>query len=401
MTMKQKRENIIWKLLKRNLSKGQLLGYSIANIVGLSVILTGIMFFCDARNAVDEEDQYFSNDYIVISKKVSGLNFDPVNFSEDEMAELKSQKWVKKIGKFTSSQFAVQGSVSMNGHGLSSYLFFESVPDEFFDVKPRDWDFNPDKRFVPIMLSKDYLTLYNFGFAIPQGLPQVSEDVIGGIPLTLALTGRTGVPETFQANIVGFSSRLNTIAVPQSFMDWANERYAVTEQTNPSRLILEVDRLGSSSTKMAEYFEAKDYEVAGDKKDSGKISDFLAVVSSVVTINGFVISLLALFILLLSIYLLLQKSKEKLRNLMLLGYSPSDAGKYYERFVGYANVIITVVAIAVAFIARSFWAKSLADLGLGSASPLPMLITAAVYLLIVTLINIRVIRSRLLSIWRG
>lgn len=397
--MNKTSDNIIRNLLKRNLSKGQLIGYSIANIVGLSVILAGILFFCDARNTVDEEDKYFSNDYIVISKKVTGLGFEPVSFDAEEISELESRNWVKKVGKFTSSQFAVQGSVNMGGRGMSTYLFFESVPDEFFDVKPRDWEFDPSQRFVPVILSKDYLTLYNFGFAIPQGMPQVSEEVIGAIPLTLYLTGRSGVPERFDAAIVGFSSRLNTIAVPQSFMDWANERYAVKEQPNPSRLILEVDRLASSS--MSKYLEEKEYEVAGDKEDSGKVSDFLAVVSSVVTINGLIISLLALFILLLSIYLLLQKSKEKLRNLMLLGYSPREAGKYYERFVGYANIAITLIATAVAFTARTFWAPALEELGLGSASPIPMLITALIYLIIVTIINIRVIRRRLLSIWKS
>lgn len=390
--------NIIWNLLKRNLSKGQLIGYSIANIVGLSVILTGILFFCDARNPRDEEDQFFSNDYIVISKKVTGLGFDPVSFDEDEIKALEGKEWVKKIGKFTASQFAVEGSVNMGGRGMSTYLFFESVPDEFFDVKPRDWDFDPESRFVPIIISKDYLTLYNFGFAIPQGMPQVSEEVIGAIPLRLNLTGRTGMPEHFEAAIVGFSSRLNTIAVPQSFMDWANERYAVTEQPNPSRLILEVDQMASSS--MKEYFDENEYEMAGDKEGAGKVSDFLSVVSSVVTINGLVISLLALFILLLSIYLLLQKSKEKLRNLMLLGYSPRDAGKYYERFVGYANIAITLIAIGVAFAARSLWVSPLEELGLGGASPIPMLVTSVIYLAVVTLINIRVIRSRLLSIWK-
>lgn len=396
---KKSYNNIIWNLLKRNLSKGQLIGYSIANIVGLSVILVGVMFFCDSRNVQDEDDQYFSNDYIVISKKVSGMGFEPVAFESQEIDKLRNQPWVKKIGEFTSSQFAVQASVNFGGRGMSTYMFFESVPDEFFDVKPDRWEFDQNKRFIPIILSKDYLTLYNFGFAIPQGLPQVSEDVIGAIPLMLNITGKTGEPEPFQSSIVGFSSRLNTIAVPESFMQWANERYSITDKPNPSRLILEIDRL--SATTMEEYFEENNIETAGDKDSAGKVSEFLGIVSSVVTVNGMIISALALFILLLSIFLLLQKSREKLRNLMLLGYTPGQVGKYYERLVTVSNVIITVISIAVALGCRKLWSPTLDELGLGSASPIPMLLTAAIYLLIVTLINILVIRRRLFTIFRS
>lgn len=74
-------------------------------------------------------------------------------------------------------------------------------------------------------MSKDYLTLYNFGFATTRNMPQLSEGLIGTVPMTMTLSGN-GLHETLPARIVGFSSRLNTIAVPQSFLDWANERYA-------------------------------------------------------------------------------------------------------------------------------------------------------------------------------
>ena len=35
-----------------------------------------------------------------------------------------------------------------------------------------------------------------------------------------------GRVEQYKGNIVGFSNRLNTILVPQSFMKWANENFA-------------------------------------------------------------------------------------------------------------------------------------------------------------------------------
>lgn len=387
----------IWKLLKQNISKGQLLGYSLANLVGLSVIMIGIMFYLDSSQSNDDEDQYFSKDYVVLSKRVEGIGFTPTSFSEKEIEKLKEQTWVKKVGRFTSSQFAVNGSVDIGGKRLSTYLFFEAVPDAFFDVKPQSWYFDPAENFVPIILSKDYLTLYNFGFAIPQGLPQISEEIVGAVPIQLVLTGENQVPETLSASIVGFSSRLNTIAVPQDFMDWANNRYGKDSLPAPSRLIVEIDRL--ATTDMQSYLQKEEFEVAGNEQDAGNISRFLSVVSSVVTTNGVVISMLALFILLLAIFLLLQKNKEKLRNLMLLGYSPKEVGRYYELFVFTTNTAITFLSLLVCIGVRLLWIDDLKEIGLGGASVGYVVLAAFSYLVVVTMVNIIVIRRKMMDIW--
>ena len=387
----------VWFLLKKNLSVGQLLGYALANVVGLTVILSGILFYGDSQESTAQEDQFFSEDYVVLSKKVEGVGFTPVVFSDDDIQKLSKQKWVQKIGRFTASQFAVNGSINMGGRGLSSYLFLESVPDEFFDVKPRDWHFDPQEKFIPIMLSKDYLALYNFGFALPQGLPQISEKMIGAMPFVLGITGKDNRTEYYEAAIVGFSSRLNTIAVPQSFMDWANSRYAVGEVPPPSRLIVKIDQLAASG--MKEYCEREDIEIAGDNKSSGNISKFLGLVSSVVAANGVVISLLALFILILSIYLLLQKNRETIKKLMGLGYHPREISWHYEVVVMAANSLITLVAIVITISCRQFWHEQMQELGLGGASLFPMLAIALAYLLVVTAFNVYVIRRNIRKIW--
>lgn len=389
----------IWCLLRRNISKGQLLGYALANVVGLSVILIGIIFFGDSQNSNSDEDSFFSDDYVVLSKKVAGIGFNPVAFTSEDIEKLERQKWVLNVGKFTASQFAVNGSVSMGGRGLSTYLFFESVPDEFFDVTPKGWNFSPEERFVPVILSKDYLTLYNFGFAIPQGLPQVSEEVVGAIPITLRLKGKDNVAEYFDAAVVGFSSRLNTIAVPQTFMDWANSRFGTDNVQSASRLIVKIDRLAASE--MNEYLDKEEIEIAGDKDSAGNISEFLRVVSAVVASNGVVISLLALFILTLSIFLLLQKNKGTIRRLMFLGFSPKEISRYYDIAVLVANIVITIVATSIAICCRMLWQGQLQEIGLGGASILPMLCSAIAYLVFVTLFNMYVIRRKLYGIWKG
>ena len=386
-------------LLKKNLSKGQLIGYSFANLVGLTVILSGILFYCDSRHHQKEDDKFFSDDYIVISKEVKGINLDPVAFSQEEIEELNAQSWVKKLGKFTSADFSVSASVNMGGKGMSTYLFFESVPDDFFDVKPDEWDFNPQKKYVPIVLNKDYLALYNFGFALPQGLPQLSEDIIGSVPLKLFIKGENGRTDIFDASVVGFSSRLNTIAVPQEFMDWANSIFSNKKEDETSRLILKIDRLNSSDSD--NFLSSHNYEVAGDKEGESKVSVFMGVVSGVVTATGVIIALLALFILLLSIFLLLQKSRPMLINLILLGYSPSQIATYYERTVILINSVIICLAVGFTFICRLIWHRHLETLGLGNGNVLFMLGTAIIYLFIITGINIIVIRRHLTSLWQS
>ena len=386
-------------LLKKNISKGQLIGFSIANFIGLTVILSGILFYCDSHNHKKSEDKFFSDDYIVVSKKVRGINLDPVAFSEEEIKQISEEKWVKKLGRFTSADYTVNASINMGGKGMSTYLFFESVPDEFFDTKPAAWSFQPDSKFVPIVLNKDYLALYNFGFAIPQGLPQLSEEMIGTVPLKLMLRGKNGQFDMYDASVVGFSSRLNTIAVPQDFMDYANNRYSSGEETETSRLIIKIDRLNSVG--MEQYLEENNLEIAGDKEGSEKVSQFMGVVSGVVTATGTVISLLALFILLLSIFLLLQKSRPMLRNLILLGYSPGQISKYYEKMVISLNALITCLAVGITFVCRLIWHDSLLSLGLGDGNVLFMLGSALLYFIILSGINIIVIRRHLLALWHS
>lgn len=397
--MKRKRKTGLGILLKRNISKGQLIGYSIANLVGLTVILSGILFYCDSRHHLNNDDKYFSDDYIVISKKVKGINLEPISFTTEEINEISRQPWVKKLGRFTPADFRVNASLDMGGRGMSTYLFFESVPDEFFDTMPSGWDFDPKKKFIPIVLNKDYLALYNFGFALPRGLPQLSEEMIGTVPLRLLISGDNGKTDVYDAAIVGFSSRLNTIAVPQSFMEWANSNYGNGDETDSSRLIIKIDRLNPSNPDR--FLSEHGYETAGDKEGATKVSEFMGVVSGVVSATGFVISLLAFFILLLSIFLLLQKNRKMLHNLLLLGYSPRQASRYYERIVLIINLGVTLCAVGFSFISRLIWHHSLKVLGLGDGNVLFMLGAAAIYFLIVSGINIFVIRRHILLIWNS
>ena len=383
------KKSIVWQLLRRNISVAQLAGYAIANLVGLAIVLTAVQFYRDVTEVWNSEDSFISRDYVIISKKVPGagtFNPDALSFTPAEIADIKARPWVRNIGEFTAAGFNVSASLEFWGRGMSTALFLEAIPDEFFDVKPEGWEWEPspegeELEELPIIISKDYITLYNFGFAASRGYPQLSEATIGDIPINMSISGN-GRERRLRARIVGFSSRLNTFAVPESFIRWANGIYADEPESQPSRLIMEVKTPGDPA--ISQYLAEHNYESAGDKTDNGRAAYFLPVITAVVIGVGIVISLLAFFILLLSIYLLLQKNREKLHSLMMLGYSPAAVARYYYLIVGVINGAILIGAVICMLVARHIWRIPLEQIGVDSTSPLTAILTGFVIMLLIT-----------------
>lgn len=382
------RKTGLWRLLKHNVSARQIAGYAVANLVGLAIVVCALRFYADVRSTFSDEDSFLSKDFIVISKKVSTLNTLGIGsgtaFSADEIKRLERRDWVRRVGAFTAAPFNVQASLNFGDRGMSTFLFLESIPDEFLDVSPSFWHFDAAHPEVPVIISKDYLTLYNFGFASSRGLPQLSESLIGRVPLMLTLSGN-GETRTLPARIVGFSSRLNTIAVPSEFMDWASERFGPPQLPDPSRLIVEVKNPGDPAVER--FMERNGYEIAGDKADNSRASYFLNLVTGVVVAIGVIISALAFFILTLSIFLLLQKNRTTLHNLMLLGYSPAQVARPYFMLTGCVNAGVLVLSLAAMEIAHSWWAPRLAEINIGGGPGWPAVVTGTAIIAVVTAAN--------------
>ena len=81
-----------------------------------------------------------------------------------------------------------------------------------------------------------------------------------------------GKKELFKGKVIGFSSRLNTILVPQAFMDWSNREFAPNQKSDPTRLIVEVGNPGDEN--ITKYLDDNGYEVETDKLDAYRSCDF-------------------------------------------------------------------------------------------------------------------------------
>ena len=236
------------KLLRQNISKAQLFGFAIANFAGLTIVLLSIQLYLDVRPIFDGKDSILKKDYFVVTKNVSIINslIGHSGFSAEDIARLESQSFVGRVGSFTSSQFEVYGDISAAGMSFGADLFFEAIPTEFIDIRSDKWHFDPQKRFIPIIVPQNYLDLYNFGFATSRKMPSISSGTVQMVRFDLNIAGN-GTVEKFEGGIVGFSNRINTILVPEEFMTWANSRFAPDKRVLPARLIVEISNITDPS----------------------------------------------------------------------------------------------------------------------------------------------------------
>ncbi len=388
------------RLLRRNISGARIAGFALSDFIGLLIVCGALMLYVDSRPLWDNEESFIRTDYLVINKHVTSANTlgeSSAAFTEAEIADLKAQPWVREVGRFTSSAYRVDGSVEAGGRGMRTALFFEAIPDRFVDVAPSSWHWREGDAEVPVIISRDYLTLYNFGFASAAGLPQMSEGMMSGIPMRLTLRSDDGERTIVTSGrVAGYSDRLNTILVPQSFMDYANAALAGGAERAPSRLIVDVSSPGDVA--IDRYLESHSLERAGEKGASSAAFILRTAAGTVMGI-GLLVTLLSFFILLLSISLLMEKNRDRLHTLLLLGYSLRTAGAPYRTVVVWGCAAAWALTVAALVCLRTTYASILSAFGeigpglwwgIGGATVLTLLVIAG---------NVLSIRRRVESAW--
>ena len=116
---------------------------------------------------------------------------------------------------------------------------------------------------------------------------------------------------------------------------------------------------------------------------------------------GLLISILSFYILMLSIYLLVQKNTEKLRNLLLIGYSPVRVSLPDQLLTRGMNAVVLVFSFIILYMVRGYYMNTLwvmfpqmQEGSLTAALGLGLCLFA-----VVSLINIVAVRNRVMNIW--
>ncbi len=396
--------SLIWKLLRQHISIPQFIGFFFANLFGMFIVLLGIQFYRDVVPVFTAEDSFMKSDYLIISKKIGAgttISGRSSSFSKYNIAEVTHQDFIKKVGAFTGNDFKVTAQMGVDGNNiLNSEIFLQSIPDEFIDVPKTDWIFTEGSKEVPIILPRTYISMYNFGFAQSRSLPKISEGLMGMIDFNLNIRGN-GKQDDFKGRVIGFSSRMSEIMVPDSFMKWANNYYAPDGEAAPNRLIVEVTN--PADERIGKFLENREYEMDDEKLDAEKTTYFLRMVVTLVMLIGLVISILSFYILMLSIYLLVQKNSSKLQNLLLIGYRPSRVALPYQTLTVILNLSVLVIAWVALYMVRDYYMDIIYSLypQMQDGSMMPAIIFGIILFALVTIVNYIAIQRKVMVLWRS
>lgn len=395
---------LVWKLLRHHISVPQFVGFFFANLMGVLIVILGFQFYRDVEPVFTQPDSFMSADYLIISKQISignTLSGQSNTFTGAEINDISSQRFVNKTGQFTSTLYNVSAYMGVGGSPiLSSEIFFESVPDDFVDASEDDWTWDKGSSVVPIILPRTYINMYNFGFAQSRSLPKISEGLVGMIDFRILISGN-GMKDEYKGKVIGFSSRLNTILVPQAFMDWSNAKYSDRQPEEPTRIVIEVSN--PTDDRISRFIDENGYEVEDNKLNAEKNMFFLRMVVSLVMSVGIIISVLSFYILMLSIYLLVQKNSSKLENLLLIGYSPRQVAFPYQMLTALLNLSIVAVACVIIYFVRRYYMDTIESIypNLNGGTLLPSMVFGGVLFVFITMINSLIIRNKVTNdIWK-
>ena len=393
--------NLVWKLLRQHVSVPQLIGFFFANLCGMLIVLLGFQFYRDVLPVFTQSDSFMGAEYVIVSKKITAgntLSGRDNSFASSDVQDMEEQPFADKVGKFTSTEYKVAARMGINGTPvLSSELFFESVPDGFVDVSLDKWQWKEGDNTVPIILPRTYIAMYNFGFAHNHSLPKISDGLVGMIDFKIFIHGN-GRQDEYKGKVIGFSSRLNSILVPQTFMDWSNATYAPGQKSDPTRLIVEV--ANPADERIAKYIDENGLDTEKDNLDAEKTTYFLKMVVTLVMAIGLVISVLSFYILMLSIYLLVQKNASKLENLLLIGYGPSLVAMPYQLLTIGLNLLVLVIAWVVLAVLRGYYMEVVETLfpDIDEGSMMPSIAVGLALFALISVINVIAVRRKVMSL---
>lgn len=336
------------KILFRNSTNFQFIFATAGALIGMTALLLSLQLIMDVRSFHSNEEELFGPNSVVIQKKVTKLTSIGMNsteFTPEDITVLEEKEFITDVAPFQSADFKV-GISEVEGDGLPHFyadMFFQAIPNRFMDINV-DWDWNEDSEFIPIVLPRDFIMIINYGFAQSQGMNQISEELLMAARLTIHIDGN-GKKEKMIGRVVGFSHKISSILVPESFLTYTNSIYGNGNIKNPSRVFITTK--DNSYGELDELMNDMNLDVNKSAIDVAKIKTIIAIVIGIFGIASILIMLLSLMGFVQYSQLVLSRASYEIKTLVRIGYAIKSIVNTFVRQLSVTFGIITFAAINI------------------------------------------------------
>jgi len=362
--------------------------------IGVLLLLCSVQMYININLLIKEKNiKKTGFDFISVSKTITNENMGQDNrFTQADINELQSQPFINDVAPLKSNAFKISAGAGQL-IPFSTDIFVESLNTDFIDTVPASFTWTNVKDYVPIILSTDFLEMYNV-FAPSWGLPQVSEKSAESINLFLQCRGLLG-DAAFKARIVAFSDRVNSILVPESFLDAQNKNLEGIDELNSSRVFIKTKDV--NNPQLLNFLQQKNYNINKDKTRIGRTKQVLQSIMGGLTAFGILIVLLAMVLFSFYLQLMIARSKENLQLLLTLGYSPKWLSKVVaKKWVPVYLIVIVAALAATELLQWSFQHFTMNDTEqLSPFINLSIVIIAVALIILSILLNYRLIKKQL------
>jgi hypothetical protein len=339
-----------FKPIKPLLQTGTNVGSRIFSYIGLGIgvllLLCSVQMFINIQSLLGKDSVRKNGyDFISITKTVTNETMGQVqknSFQQNEIDELKSQPFVTAVAPLIANRFRVQLSGGKSIPFRTDFVL-ESIDNEFLDTLPPNFNWQPGQTSVPLIVSSDYLEVFNL-FAPTQGLPQISTQSASVVRAIISISGK-GQQGNFMGSIAAFSDRINSVLVPKTFLDWANQNFAEEPFVGYSRLYIKAK--DANDPDLISFLDQKHYKVNKERVKFGRTKQTLQGIFSGLGIFGLLVVIMALMLFSFYLQLVIARSKESLQLLLLLGYSPNWLGKNVSKRFVPVYILIVLSALAI------------------------------------------------------
>lgn len=328
------------QLLFRYQDRKQLIIALVGALLGMTFLVTSIHYLIKV-NEFGEGEEILGPNTIIVQKKVSAsttMGLGKTDFSEAEIKQIMEEPGVIEAKPVVCNNFDVSfETADPLVPRFRSNVFIQTVDEDFLDVKTGKWNWKESDSTVPMIMPRDFLVMLNT-YMSAQGIPQVSDELAMDIKFKFTLSNDS-IKEWKNVRIVGFTNEVAAMLVPESFMNWANERYGKKEPMKITQLMISGEE--SEFGLVEEMLEKRHLESKKSQVVIGRLKSTVGTLILVVLAISVIAVFLSGLVLIQYLQLLLSKNAYEVKTLLRLGFHPKLLIKH---FVVYFGKVFGIVA---------------------------------------------------------